>query len=202
MTQQASEPRPTSPRLLWAAVLLLLASAGALWGASAMGWSSQRYRSPLSGERVVELSGADVRPELVPFALAALAAIAAVLATGRWLRRLIGALIAVAGGLLVWRSTTGWGAGWFLPKRGSLPSGGHPVGELATNPAGPVLMALGGLVLVGAGLLVVLRARRMPAMGAKYSAPGAQKPRVQDPDRRLWDALDAGADPTEDERDR
>lgn len=183
-------------------MLLLLAGGGALWGASAMGWSSQRYRSPLSGEKTVELAGADVRPELVPFALAALAAIAAVLATGGWLRRLVGALVAVAGGLVVWRSTTGWGAGWFLPKRGAIPSGGEAVGELTTNPVGPVLMTLGGLVLVVAGLLVLLRARRMPAMGAKYSAPGAQKPPEQDPDRRLWDELDAGADPTADDRDR
>lgn len=183
-------------------MLLVVAGAGALWASSALNWAGQRYRTPFTGETTANLAGADVRPELVPFALAALAAIAAVLATGGWLRRLVGVLVAVAGGALAWRSFAAFDGAGLIRDSGSVPGGSEPIGALSTSPVGPLVMTLGGLVLAVAGLLVVVRARRMPAMGAKYSAPGADKPRAKDPDRRLWDALDAGADPTADDRDR
>ncbi|GAB3274357.1 Trp biosynthesis-associated membrane protein [Parasphingorhabdus pacifica] len=202
MTEHASEePRRTSPRLLGIIVLLLLAGAGVLWSASALGWTAQRFRGELSGETAVELAGADVRPELVPFALLTLAAIAAVLATGGWLRRSVGLLIAAAGALVLTRSVNGWSTGWSV-RRGAGPAGSEPVGELTVNPVGPLLMTVGGLVLVVAGVLVTIRARRLPAMGSKYSAPRAREDQAKDPDRTLWEALDAGADPTADDRER
>lgn len=199
MTEQGSEPRPPSARLLWLVVVLLLVGAGALWAASEVVWGTQWYRTPFSGDKPVELSGAQLRPELVPFALATLAAGAAVLATGGWLRRIVGLLVAVAGGFLVQRAFT---AGEPAGGGPGVPEGSEPLGAVSTSLLGSSLMTAGGLVLVAAGLLVAVRARRMPAMGAKYSAPGAKKPRIQDPDRRLWEALDEGADPTTDDRDR
>ncbi|MDI2028293.1 Trp biosynthesis-associated membrane protein [Saccharopolyspora sp. TS4A08] len=194
------DPAPTrSKGLLWSVLLLVLAGAGALWGASGLTWMSQPFRTPIGTETVSAATGAEARPELVPMALAALAAVAAVLATGGLLRRLVGVLIALAGALLVWRAFQQFtGGGSDL----DVPAGSVPAGELSTSPFGPLLMVLGALLLVIAGVLVVVRAGRMPAMGARYAAPGAAKERVsQDPDRRLWNELDAGRDPT-DEDDR
>lgn len=196
----ASEPR--SKGLLWSVLLLVLAGAGALWGASGLNWLSQRFRTPMGTETTSGVTGAVLRPELVPMALAALAAVAAVLATGGLLRRLVGVLIALAGALLAWRAYQQFSGGWFAYAAGDVPPGSTPIGELSTSPFGPLLMGLGAVLLLIAGLLVVVRAGRMPAMGARYSAPGAAKEQTsQDPDRRLWNELDAGRDPT-DEDDR
>lgn len=180
-------------------MLVILAAALALWGASAVTWAARSYQTPFTGETTVAAAGADFRPELVPVALAGLAAVAAVLATGGWFRRVIGAFVVLAAGLLMWR-----GIGWFAAAPpaavpGEVPPGSTPIGELTTNPIGPVLMSAGALALAFGGVLVMLRARRMPAMGAKYSAPGAAaQQKSADPDKRLWDALDEGEDPTRD----
>ncbi|CAM04937.1 tryptophan-associated transmembrane protein [Saccharopolyspora erythraea NRRL 2338] len=198
-TEQGSEGRPaTSPRLLWSVVLLMLAAAAMLWGAGALVWVGQRYRTPLGQELTAGPAGSALRPELVPLALATLAAIAAVLATGGWLRRLIGLLVLAEGGMLVWRAVDWHLGGWFAYAGPKVPPGSVPVGGFASNPAGPLLMSAAAALLVVAGALVVSRAGRMPAMGAKYSAPGEARRESRDPDRKLWDALDEGRDPTVD----
>lgn len=188
--------RPNRRELVWS-ILLMLAAAALLWGAGSVVWFDQRYRTPFSGDKTTGITGAMVRPELVPLALATLAAIAAVLATAGWMRRLIGLLVAMEGGLLAWR-TVGWIVSpTVVDDIPGAPPGSEPLDRLATAPAGPLLMSLGALLLLIAGLLVVLRAGRMPAMGAKYSAPAAARQGSRDPDRRLWDALDEGDDPTD-----
>jgi uncharacterized membrane protein (TIGR02234 family) len=202
-----TEPTPTAPRasrrLLWTVVLLMVVAAAALWGSSALVWVSQQFQTPFTGVRTSGVPGADLRPELVPLALAALAAIAAVLATGGWLRRVVGVLVALAGALLGWRVSTWYGSNDFgIALHGDVPAGSKPIGAFTENPVGPVLMAVGALLLVLSGVLVAARARRMPAMGAKYSAPGTAQQRVsQDPDKRLWEALDSGEDPTDSDDD-
>jgi hypothetical protein len=67
----------------------------------------------------------------------------------------------------------------------------HPT---ATTPA-PWLAVLGGAVLLAVGLVVLVRERRLPRLGARYAAPGA-RPAPTDPDRAAWQDLDAGRDPT------
>ncbi|GAA2355428.1 hypothetical protein GCM10009854_36860 [Saccharopolyspora halophila] len=199
---QVSEPEPRSRGLLWIVVLLVLAGAGVLWGASALTWADQQFDTPLGSTMTSGGTGAQLRPELGPMALASLAAVAAVLATGGLLRRLMGLLVVLAGALLGWRGYQTLTGGWFDYVREHAPAGGTPVSEVSTQPAGPLLMLLGALLLVAAGALTVLRAGRMPAMGAKYSAPGTAKERPShDSDRQLWNELDAGRDPTaEDDR--
>jgi tryptophan-associated transmembrane protein len=201
-TEPESEPSPRPERskgLLWTVVLLVLAAAGLLWGASALIWIGQRYRTPYGTEVTAGITGEDLRPELVPMALAALAALAAVLATGGWLRRAVGVIIALAGALLGWRVLQQFTFGWFgYGTSGDVPPGSTPVGEFASQPYGPLLMTGGALLLCTAGVLVAFRAGRMPAMGSKYSAPGAEKQESHDPDRQMWNDLDEGRDPTDD----
>jgi hypothetical protein len=200
LTEPESDATPTkSRRLLWTVVVVLPVAAALLWGSSAMYWVGQRYRTPFSGETTSGATGSMLRPELVPLALATLAAIAAVLATGGWLRRLIGLLIVAEGGLLIWRTVDWHVGGWFAYLPDQVPPGSIPTGPFGANPAGPLLMSIAGAALVVAGLLVMLRTHRMPTMGARYSAPGARRV-SPDPDKRMWDALDGGEDPTDDRR--
>lgn len=193
-----SDAETTSRRPLWMSVLLLVAAAGAFWAADSVSWGQQRYRTPFSGEKTASLAGSEMHPELVPVALAALAAIAAVVATGGLLRRIVGVVLLAGGGLMIWRSVHAKYS-LALPHHG-IPSGSAPVGGVEWSPTGPVLMSVGALLLLLAGGLILLRAGRMPAMGAKYSAPGEAKKIPDDPDKRLWDELDADRDPTEDGR--
>lgn len=174
------------------AALVLAVAAALLWAASAVTWVDQRYRTPFSGDVTFSATGAMVRPELVPVALVALAAIAAVLATGRWLRRVLGVVLCLAGAFLVWRGVGQPVAGAY---RG-VPSGSAPIAGPSVNPVGPVFMVIAALALAGAGFLVARYAHRMPEMGAKYAAPGENRT-VKDPHKRLWDALDEGEDPTD-----
>lgn len=192
-----AKARHRGRRLLTSGVLMLLVAAALLWGASAATWADQRYRTPFSGERTGTLTGGMLRPELVPLALATLAAVAAVLATGGWMRRVVGLLVTLEGALLVWR-LLGWLSGPVAaPPVPAAPPGSEPIEQVATGPLGPALMAAASVALLVTGVLVTVGARRMPAMGAKYSAPASARRDTRDPDRRLWDALDEGDDPTD-----
>ncbi|GAA0520654.1 hypothetical protein GCM10011581_11020 [Saccharopolyspora subtropica] len=204
MTTEPGSEQPLPPQrskgLLWTVVLLMPAAAAMFWGASALVWVGQRFRSPFGNEVATGATGAEVRPELVPVALASLAAVAAVLATGGWVRRVVGGLVLAAGAALLWRVVQQVEYGWFAyTPQGDVPPGSTPIGEMSTQPGGPLLMTGGAVLLVVAGILVALRGGRMPAMGAKYAAPGAARPKTHDPDRRMWNELDAGRDPTEDQ---
>lgn len=181
----------TSRRALGAAVLVPAVAAVLLWGASMVTWGSQRFRTPFSGDVTYSATGATVRPELVPVALAALASIAAVLAAGRWLRRVLGVVFCLAGALLVWRDVDRAP----MSAYPGVPAGSTPIGAVSASPLGPLLLVVAAVALIGAGVLIVRYAGRLPEMGAKYSAPGAKR-RALDPDKRLWDALDEGHDPT------
>ncbi|KEI44485.1 hypothetical protein GU90_09960 [Saccharopolyspora rectivirgula] len=198
MTNGAESKPTTGKRPLWAVLLLVLAAAGLLWAASSVTWFQQRYRSPLGGASDVAVTGEMLWPELVPLALASLAAGAAVLATRGWFRRCIGLVVVAIGAVLGWRLAQGnsWSA--FVPPE--VPTGSEPVGAPALGATGPLLLGASALCLLAAGVLVVVRGGRMPAMGAKYSAPGATKPRSQDVGRRMWDDLNEGRDPTEEDR--
>jgi hypothetical protein len=192
--KQDSDPavRPRSRSVAVATTLVLVIAAAMLWAASAVTWAQQRFRTPFSGDVTFTATGATVRPELVPVALVTLAAIAAVLATGRWSRRVLGAVLCLAGAFLVWRAVG-------LPVAGvypGVPPGSTPIAGPSANPVGPILMVVAALALAGAGFLLVRYAHRMPEMGGKYAAPG-EKRTSKDPHKRLWDALDEGEDPTD-----
>jgi hypothetical protein len=127
-----------------------------------------------------------VSSALVPLAVLALTAVAAVLAIGGWGRRLVGLLVGVAGGAAVWAGTSGLSAVF----------GAHPIGYPQSQVLfGHGLAMLAGLLLVAASALVVRNAARLPRMGGGYQTPSAAK-RRRDPDTELWQALSEGRDPT------
>ena len=179
-------PDRSGVRLLWTVLALLVLGAGALWLASRLTWSWSRQPTPLRGVQVVSVDGAGVSSALVPLAVLALTAVAAVLAIGGWGRRLVGLLVGVAGLAAVWAGTSGLSAVF----------GPHPVGYPRLQVLfGHGLAMLAGLLLVVASVLVVRGAARLPRMGAGYQTPSAAK-RRRDPDTELWQALSEGHDPT------
>ncbi len=117
--------------------------------------------------------GDEVLPALVPLALLCLAAIAAVVALSGWVRRVLGVVVVAAGGTATWLGVSESGA---LPGRG--------------------LAVLGGILALGAGVVLVVRGSVMPRLGGGYQTPGAAR-RSADPERELWNALERGDDPTD-----
>jgi hypothetical protein len=174
---------------LWTAILLLSLGAGGLWLASRLTWSWSRELTPLRGTVVVTEDGAHVATALVPLAVLALAAIAAVLAIGGWWRRLVGALVGIAGLATIWVGANG------------LPAvfGAHPTGyPLSQVVSGHALTIVAGCLIVAAAVIVVRNAAGMPRLGGNYQTPSAARAR-RDPDSELWQALSEGRDPTANE---
>ncbi len=189
-------PRRPGSRLLGLAVVGLLLAAVALWGASRGTWLTATWDVPLRGQVIATADGADTEPVLVPWALLSLAAIGGLLATSGWGRRAVGVIVGVAGLWALLRAVSGLAA----PAPSLLPAPAQQAGRalgVHVTLAWPLLAALGGLLLVVVGALVAARGSAMPRLGARYDAPtGPPRARQQDDERSLWDAMDAGEDPT------
>jgi hypothetical protein len=163
---------------------MLLLGAVALWGSSRLTWFAALRDAGVRGTVLDTRTGAQEEGALVPLAVLALAGVAGMVATGGWLRRVLGAVLALAGAAACWLALSGL-------RLGGYPDG-VPAGETLT---GRALAALGGLLVLIGGVVGTKSARRMPRLGARYSAPGA-KMVARDPDTQLWEALSDGEDPT------
>lgn len=102
----------------------------------------------------------------------AVAAVVGVIATRGWVRRLIGALLAIAG------------------------TATAAVGLLTGEAAVPAVV--GGLVLATGALWTALRGQEWPVMGARYEPTAGERRRARAVSD--WDALDQGRDPTDEDR--
>lgn len=126
-----------------------------------------------------------------------IAGVLALLAAPGVLRRAVGAVLVPVGLLVLVRA---W-AGPDLDAAASAPAlavgAEHVVDRVVVWPA---LSALGGLLLVLAGLLALVRGGGWSGMGARYErgdAPARRSPHLPDDGARgTWDSLDAGRDPT------
>ncbi|WP_063916029.1 TIGR02234 family membrane protein [Nocardia flavorosea] len=193
------------------ALALLALGAAALWGSSRLTWVTVTSADGLTEPRTDDLNGGVWFGALTPLALVLLAAIAAVLATRGWMRRLVGvvvALIAAVTAVPALALLTGAGATeQRAAELAGLP-GRAQVQELVTSSGPAALTLCGALAAFGAGLLLA----RMPAgteqLSGKYDNPATRKAAATQavqqrgsgdvlPERVLWDALDAGADPTD-----
>jgi uncharacterized membrane protein (TIGR02234 family) len=181
-----------------ALVAAALAGAGCCAGAAALTWWTARYADSLVGELTTSAKGSELLPELVPVALLALAGVGATMATRGWPRRLIGGLV-VAGGLLVAVRAVLAMTGAPEVLRTALTRPATRVGLPELHAAGPVIAVVGGLLIAVGGVLVVAGAGRAKGMGTRYDAPARRASRARataDDPGALWQALDAGADPT------
>ncbi|MGS2810173.1 TIGR02234 family membrane protein [Nocardia sp. MW-W600-9] len=194
--------------------LLALAAAG-LWASSRMTWVTVHSADGLTEPRTDELDGATWFGALTPLALVLVASIAAVFAVKGALRQLLGVVVAVVAAvaavpgfaLVVGEGRTAERAGTLaeLPVRAVVSS--------ADAHVGPALLSIVAAVLaLIAGVLLTRRSEGSSQLSGKYDNPvfrradasaevskqreetGAAAPLS---DRVLWDALDAGTDPTD-----
>jgi uncharacterized membrane protein (TIGR02234 family) len=151
---------------------------------------------------VVDLTvkGSQAVPVLVPLALLSLAGVVGLVATRGVLRRAVGGLLVLCGLGLV-----GAAVGLLMDPASVVPAAlrdqsldpGLADGVSTTvTPAWPLVAAVSGVLVVGAGALAAGWSRRWPAMGARFEAPTGG-PRPGRPDD-TWTALDRGEDPTVD----
>lgn len=183
----------------------LLAASGALTASSALTWFTTAVPTVRRGPVPVTVSGADLEPALGGVALLAVAGVAAALALAGPARRLLGVLLAAAGGwvgLVVVDRVLAPPSGVEIAD---LPGEGRgvavsqattaPPGDVIMTPA-PLLAGLGVALLLAAASGLLLAERGLPRFGARYVARGS-RPAATDPARAAWDDLDAGRDPTE-----
>jgi uncharacterized membrane protein (TIGR02234 family) len=154
--------------------------------------------SPLP-DVTLALSGRSLEPLVAGLGIVGLAGVVGLLATRRWGRLVVAAIVALSGlGVLVTALTrlTAPGA---AEARDLLADAGRfagAAGVTATaHPGWPLLAAAGGLLLALGGLAALARSRRWPTMSARYETPAARTGRPRT-DAAVWDALDRGDDPT------
>ncbi len=200
-----------APRLrLTAVCAALLLAAGSLEAAARLAWFSAGVEAVGRGVVPVTATGAGLVPALSAVALLALGAVAAAVALAGVARRALGAVVAAAGvgvGVAVARLLVVAPAPADLAALPDAPAGGVAVGVVSRGP-GPWTAALGVVLLVAAGTVLMAGERRLHRFGSRFarrpatgSAPapaGARPGGVADPepDRAAWDALTAGRDPT------
>ncbi|MFF0104356.1 TIGR02234 family membrane protein [Streptomyces hirsutus] len=148
-------------------------------------------------------NGSDVTGVPAALAVVGLAALVAVFAVRRAGRFAVAALLALAGAGTVAAALLGASDSSALDDKAAEVSGDTSAAvEALSHTAWPYVAAVGGLLLLLAGVLALRYGRLWPAMSGRYERAGAPRPRrtaaAGDPDRPedLWKALDRGEDPT------
>lgn len=204
-------------------VVLLLAGAALLWGASRLTWLEVVAFNDQSGEVARTLTGSDWQPALVPLALGALAAVAAVALVRGLAARVVGGvvvLLGVATAVLAFSAvgdvdgervhaivTSSEGPARTNAGPGTSGSAAVPVWSeitrVSTGPAGPAVTGLGAAAVLVAGLVVLVRPAPAVRRGDRYVTPAARREEAAEAaetggesGRDLWQDLDDGRDPT------
>ena len=184
------------------AQLLLLLSAGALWGASRMVWVVVASFDGLGQPKTTALNGASWSTALEPLAILLLTAAVAALAVRGWPLRLLAVLVAAASAGMAYLAISMWVIRDVAVRAAHLAN--ISVADLTSTQryyGGAIVTLVAAVVtLVGAVLLVRSAARAKPeaARYARRSGPAPQEAAVQS-ERAIWDALDEGRDPTDPE---
>jgi uncharacterized membrane protein (TIGR02234 family) len=204
----AAGGNPGAPRRALAVALLsgaagaavVLIAAGQTWGEAEASASGAALPVSASGSAVSGLPSA--------LALVGLAALVAVFAVRRSGRVVVAAVLALSGAGAIGAALLGSGDTEALEENAAEAMGITEATVTGVSHTGwPWVSALGGLLLLCAGLLALSYGRQWPAMSGRYEraarrgprrpAAGAAGGRV-DPDRPedIWRALDRGEDPT------
>lgn len=148
--------------------------------------------------------GSDVTGVPAALAIVGLAALVAVFAVRRAGRFMVAGLLALSGAGTVAAALLGASDSTALDEQAARASGDTSATvETLTHTAWPYVAAVGGALLLLAGLLALRYGRLWPGMSGRYERNGTPRPRRRaqaavDPDRpeELWKALDRGEDPT------
>jgi uncharacterized membrane protein (TIGR02234 family) len=197
--------RGLTPRRELTGILLLGAvGAGLVFLAMHQSWAQVRTAVPAPlPTSVVRDTGQDLIPYGEALAVAALATLAAVLATRRLARRVVGVLLAALGAAIVAAVTTGASVSAALSAAsqnispatgsgagntaGSATGGGTSGASAVPNVAGfhsravltatawQAMAVVGAIAIIAAGVLVAWRAGRLPVMSSRYDAPAPSR---------------------------
>ncbi|MET7474548.1 TIGR02234 family membrane protein [Streptomyces sp. NPDC005648] len=181
--------------------------AGALGAAVALLATRQRWSEGTAtvagGAFPLTAKGSDVTGVPAALAIVGLAALVAVFAVRRSGRLLVAALLALCGAGTIAAALLGVSDSSALDEKAAQAAGDTSATvDALSHTAWPYVAAVGGALILLAGLLALRYGRHWPAMSGRYERDGAPKPRrrpvVADPDRPedMWKALDRGEDPT------
>ncbi|MFD7131421.1 TIGR02234 family membrane protein [Streptomyces sp. NPDC059894] len=199
---QAAAPARSGRRSLALALLC-----GALGAAVALLSTRQRWSAGTAtvagGAFPLTAKGSDVTGVPAALAIVGLAALVAVFAVRRAGRLAVAGLLALSGAGIVAAALLGASDSSALDEKAAQASGdtSATVASL-THTAWPYAAAVGGVLILLAGLLALRYGGMWPAMSGRYERDGAPRPRRRsrpvDPDRpeEMWKALDRGEDPT------
>ncbi|MFJ6558795.1 TIGR02234 family membrane protein [Streptomyces sp. NPDC091412] len=198
---EAAAPARSGRRSLAVALLC-----GALGAAVALLATRQRWAEGTAtvagGAFPLTARGSEVTGVPAALAIVGLAALVAVFAVRRSGRVLVAVLLALSGAGTVAAALLGADGGGALDEKAAQVSGDTAATAAALSHTGwPYVAAVGGALLLLAGLLALRYGRLWPAMSGRYERSGAPRTRATrpvDPDRPedLWKALDRGEDPT------
>jgi len=208
-TPSTPPPSPSSAasrRALAAALAAGALGAAAVLVAAGRVWGEGTAALP-QGELPVRVTGGEVTGLPSALALVGLAALVAVFAVRRAGRAFVAALLVLcgAGTAAAALSATRGGQGRAALEAEAAGATGLTRGtvEAVSFGAWPHVAALGGVLLLAAGLLALRYGRSWPAMSGRHeraggSRPGAARRPAPGADRPedLWKALDRGEDPT------
>ncbi|MDG9709989.1 TIGR02234 family membrane protein [Streptomyces sp. DH10] len=180
---------------------------GALGAAVALLATRQRWAEGTAtvagGAFPLTAKGSDVTGVPAALAVVGLAALVAVFAVRRAGRLVVAALLALSGAGIIAAALFGASDGSALDEQAAQASGDTSASvDALSHTAWPYVAAVGGVLLLLAGLLALRYGRLWPAMSGRYERGGTPRPRRKapavDPDRPedLWKALDRGEDPT------
>lgn len=199
---EAAGPDRSGRRSLAPALL-----SGALGAAVALLSTRQRWSEGIAtvagGDFPLTAKGSDVTGVPAALAVVGLAALVAVFAVRRAGRLLVSALLALSGAGTVVAALLGASDSSALDEQAAQAAGDTSATvHSLTHTAWPYVAAVGGALLLLAGLLALRYGHRWPAMSGRYERDGTPRPRRTpvrtDPDRPedIWKALDRGEDPT------
>ncbi|MFD4257336.1 TIGR02234 family membrane protein [Streptomyces sp. NPDC058534] len=148
-------------------------------------------------------TGSDVTGVPAALAIVGLAALVAVFAVRRAGRFAVAGLLALSGAGTVAAALAGASDSSALDDQAAKAAGDTSATvDVLSHTAWPYVAAVGGALLLLAGLLALRYGRQWPAMSGRYERDGTprprRKPQTVDPDRPedLWKAIDRGEDPT------
>ena len=199
---EAAGPARSGRRSLAIALLCGALGAAVALLASRQGWS-EGTATVAGGDFPLSATGSDVTGVPAALAIVGLAALVAVFAVRRAGRFLVAALLALSGAGTVAAALLGASDSSALDDKAAQASGDTAATvDSMSHTAWPYVAAVGGVLLLLAGLLALRYGRLWPAMSGRYERDGAPRPRkarpAPDPDRpeEMWKALDRGEDPT------
>lgn len=171
--------------------------------AGGRGWQTvTAVRTRPLADEVLSVTGRTLHPAVTALALVALAGVVGVLATRGVARRVVGGVLAVVGGVLCWQSLAGLAAMSTAHAHSALRDARGGVGldaegalRVAVHPVWPVLAAVGGVLVLVAGVVTLGWGSGWSGLSRRYESPQSG---AAGTDTGLWNALDGGLDPTAD----